>query len=76
MRLKGNLPFYLAGGYGNPDAYQEALAFGANGIQIGTIFALSNESGFEPKLKKQLLKEIVDSNIKVITDAKATRISF
>ncbi len=70
------LPFYLAGGYGNPDAYQEALAFGANGIQIGTIFALSNESGFEPKLKKQLLKEIVDSNIKVITDAKASPTGF
>lgn len=69
-------PFYLAGGYGNPNAYKEALAFGANGVQIGTIFALCDESGFEPHLKKSILKEIVESDIKVITDAKASPTGF
>ncbi len=73
---KLGLPFYLAGGYGNPNAYKQALDFGANGVQVGTIFALSDESGFEPHLKKSILKEIIESDVKVITDAKASPTGF
>ena len=73
---KVGLPFYLAGGYGNPTRYQEALAFGAEGVQVGTIFALSDESGFEPTLKKQMLKQIVEGEVDVLTDAKASPTGF
>lgn len=73
---KLEVPFYLAGGYGNPASYQEALAFGAKGIQMGTMFALCSESGFEDKLKKQILKEIVEGEVEVITDAKASPTGF
>ncbi len=41
---KLGLPFWLAGGYGNPDKFAEALALGAAGIQVGTAFAYCDES--------------------------------
>lgn len=73
---KLNIPFYLAGGYGNPVSYKDALSFGAQGIQMGTMFALCTESGFEAKLKKQIIKEIVEGEVEVITDAKASPTGF
>ncbi len=39
------LPFWLAGGQGTPEALRDALAAGAAGVQVGTAFALSCESG-------------------------------
>jgi len=44
MRKLG-LPFWLAGGYGRVGGLREALALGATGIQVGTLFAFSEESG-------------------------------
>ena len=44
MRELG-LPFWLAGGAGRPSASSEALAAGAAGIQVGTLFAYCDESG-------------------------------
>ena len=46
------VPFWLAGGYGNADKLREALEQGAAGIQVGTAFAFSEESGMRPDLKK------------------------
>ena len=46
------LPFWLAGGYGNPDQVQQALAAGAAGAG-GRAFALCEESGMEPELKQR-----------------------
>ncbi len=43
-----SLPFWLAGGYGSPDRMAEALLAGAAGVQVGTIFALTQESGLAP----------------------------
>ena len=42
------IPFWLAGGYGSHDRLQDALAAGACGIQVGSIFALTEESGMKP----------------------------
>ena len=39
------VPFWLAGGYGNAGKLREALEQGAAGIQVGTAFAFSRESG-------------------------------
>jgi len=36
------LPFWLAGAYGRPEQLAAALAAGATGIQIGTLFALTS----------------------------------
>lgn len=61
------LPFWLAGGYGNPDQVQQALAAGAAGVQVGTAFALCEESGMEPTLKARLLRQVLDEDASVFT---------
>jgi NAD(P)H-dependent flavin oxidoreductase YrpB (nitropropane dioxygenase family) len=49
------LPFWLAGGRSTPDSVKEAFALGAEGVQVGTLFALSNDSGLLPKYREQML---------------------
>lgn len=61
------LPFWLAGGYGQPNQLQKALDAGAAGIQVGTAFSLCDESGMEPELKKKLLRQVLDQNAHVLT---------
>ncbi len=50
------LPFWLAGSYASSMKLRQALAQGANGVQIGTAAALSGQSGMAPKLRVQALK--------------------
>lgn len=66
MRTLG-LPFWLAGGYGHPEKLADALDSGAAGIQVGTVFALCNESGMESGLKRKVLKQVIENNIRVFT---------
>lgn len=47
-------PFWLAGGYGSRDGLRSAIARGAVGVQVGTAFALCDESGMRPDLKARL----------------------
>jgi nitronate monooxygenase len=49
------LPFWLAGSFASREAFQHALRAGASGVQIGTAFALCDESGLSEELKKDLL---------------------
>jgi nitronate monooxygenase len=48
------LPFWLAGGVGSPDGLQTARDAGAAGIQVGTLFAYSDESGFASDIKARV----------------------
>ena len=52
------VPFWLAGGYGHPDKLREALALGAAGVQVGTAFAFSDESGLRDDYKQELLDKV------------------
>ena len=49
------LPFWLAGGYGSQARVQAAIALGANGVQVGTVFALAEESGLKPEYRSAIL---------------------
>jgi nitronate monooxygenase len=60
-------PFWLAGGYGHPDQVKQALEAGAAGVQVGTAFALCEESGMEPELKQRLLRQVLDEEADVFT---------
>ncbi len=71
MRTLG-LPFWLAGGYGSPEHYREALAEGAAGIQVGTAFALCVESEIVPEIRKALLLKALTGQAKVFTDPVAS----
>lgn len=39
------IPFWLGGGVCSPEAYRKAIELGASGVQIGTAFALCDDSG-------------------------------
>ncbi len=66
MKLLG-LPFWLAGGYGNPKQVQSALDAGAAGVQVGTAFSLCDESGMRDDLKKRMLRKVMNEEAEVFT---------
>ena len=53
-----NLPFWLAGGYGSKEKLAHALAVGACGVQVGSVFALAEESGMKSSYKVAILNSI------------------
>jgi nitronate monooxygenase len=70
------LPFWLAGGTGAPEKLEEALARGAAGIQVGTLFAYSDESGFRAEMKERVLRRVVEGEVDVLTDGRASPTGF
>lgn len=70
------LPFWVAGGRGTPEALTAARAAGAAGIQVGTLFALSSESGLAPDLRRELLAQLGAGTLDVRTDASASPTGF
>ncbi|WP_235692427.1 nitronate monooxygenase [Deinococcus aquaedulcis] len=75
MRALG-LPFWLAGGYGTAAGLQAALAAGAAGIQVGTLFAFAQESGLRPDLKADVLARAAQGPLAVFTDPQASPTGF
>ena len=59
------LPFWLAGGYGSREKLDQALAAGAVGVQVGSAFALAEESGMKPVYRTAIL----DALKKGVSDA-------
>ncbi|MCM2375157.1 nitronate monooxygenase [Aporhodopirellula aestuarii] len=70
------LPFWLAGSYGSPDAVRQALATGASGVQVGTAFAFSNESGLLSSIKHRVIKDCKSGSLDVLTDPLASPTGF
>ncbi len=66
------IPFWLAGGYGSPDRLCEALAMGAAGIQVGSAFALCDESGIDPSIKHDIISRALTGTLRVHTDPRAS----
>ena len=70
------LPFWLAGGAGSPEGLQHALAVGAAGIQVGTIFAYSSDSGMAEPFRKAIVRRSKYAPVDVYTDALASPTGF
>jgi nitronate monooxygenase len=70
------VPFWLAGGYGSASMLRKAIDQGAAGVQVGTAFALSEESGLRPDLKQQLLSDAAAGTGAVFTDPLASPTGF
>jgi nitronate monooxygenase len=70
------MPFWLAGGYGNPEMLREALAQGAAGVQVGTAFEFANESGLRADYKRELLAKAIAGEARVFTDPLASPTGF
>lgn len=75
MRALG-YPFWLAGGYGKPDKFQQALDEGAVGIQVGTAFAFCDESGMNDAIKDRVLAGMKNHTLHVHTDPVASPTGF
>jgi NAD(P)H-dependent flavin oxidoreductase YrpB (nitropropane dioxygenase family) len=70
------IPFWLAGSYGTPERVVEARAAGAAGVQVGTLFALSEESGLSEDLRTEVLHQLAAESLSVRTDSLASPTGF
>ena len=70
------LPYWLAGAYASPEALRAARSAGAAGIQVGSAFALSEESGFDPQLKHVIIERARSRTLRVRADPLASPTGF
>ena len=70
------LPFWLAGGYSTAAHVTQALSVGAAGVQVGTLFALCEESGLDPAIRQEMLTELGAGELIVRTDPLASPTGF
>jgi len=61
-------PFWLAGGYASPEKLDEAKCTGAAGIQVGSAFALCDESGLRDDIKRELRRKSYSGEIRVMAN--------
>lgn len=66
------LPFWLAGGFAQPGRLNDALAAGAQGVQVGTAFAFCEESGIAPEIKSLVLQASREKTVRIRTDPLAS----
>jgi nitronate monooxygenase len=69
-------PFWMAGGYGSAAKLREAREQGAAGVQVGTAFAFTRESGLREDLKQELLERSRRGRARVFTDPLASPTGF
>lgn len=70
------LPFWLAGEYGSPEAYCDAVSQGAAGVQVGTPFALCTDSGMVAEQRRALVERALNGTSQVFTDPLASPTGF
>ena len=70
------VPFWLAGGYGSAAKLREALEQGATGVQVGTAFAFTRESGLREDLKQKLIEKARRQEAEIFTDPLASPTGF
>jgi len=73
---KIGLPFWLAGGFGSREDFLRAKDLGAVGIQVGTAFAFSLESGMKRSLKEKIIQAVLKGLGRVKTDPLASPTGF
>jgi len=78
--LKGikalGLPFWLAGSYGSPEKLAYARDEGAEGIQVGTLFAFCDESGLREDIKHDTIERCKIEKPDVFKDPIASPTGF
>ena len=70
------LPFWMAGSFGTPQGLQDAIAAGAAGIQSGTAFAFSAESGLVADVKSEILAQASSGGVQVRADWRVSPTGF
>jgi nitronate monooxygenase len=67
-----SLPFWVAGGCASPERLKEMQALGAQGVQVGSAFACSEESGITTEIKLEIIEQYKKGELNVITDFRAS----
>lgn len=53
-----SIPVFIGGGFGTKEGFQTAMEKGADGVQIGTGFLFTKESGLDPVAKECLVESL------------------
>lgn len=69
---KIGLPFWVAGSYAGPEGLKAARALGAKGIQVGSAFALSEESGLYSPYRDEIRRLAYRGELDILTDPLAS----
>ncbi len=69
---KLGIPFWVGGSYASPEMLKLALSVGAQGIQVGSIFALCNESNMAEPVKAELRRLGYRGELEIFTDPKSS----
>lgn len=64
---KLGLPFWIGGSLASPEGLRQAQAVGAEGVQSGSIFALTEESPLKSEQKKIIRRMGFRGNLRIIT---------
>ena len=70
------IPFWMAGSFASPEGLTKAQKLGAFGIQAGSIFALSEDSGMNPYYRAMMRRRGYRSELSVRTDPTASPTGF
>jgi NAD(P)H-dependent flavin oxidoreductase YrpB (nitropropane dioxygenase family) len=70
------LPYWLAGGYASPDLLEAARRGGAAGIQVGSAFALCEESGLAASIKRAIIEHALSTGLPVRADPRSSPTGF
>jgi len=76
VKATKGLPFWLAGSYARPEKFEEVVKLGGQGVQAGTLFALSEESGMSDHTKQRVLSDLSEGDLTVFTDPVASPTGF
>ena len=75
MALLG-VPYWLAGGYASPALLAESRRAGATGVQVGSAFALCEESGLLPSIKRAVIEHALATDLPVRADPRSSPTGF
>ncbi len=70
------IPIWIGGSYASPELLQKVRAIGLAGIQVGTMFALSRESGLAPQYTREARKQGFNNALRIRTDPQASPTGF
>ncbi|NWK56660.1 nitronate monooxygenase [Verrucomicrobiaceae bacterium N1E253] len=70
------LPFFIAGSFASHEKLEEAKAMGATGIQVGSLFAFSDESGLTAEIKLDAVRHCLAGTESIFRDPVASPTGF
>ncbi|MEK7089511.1 MAG: nitronate monooxygenase [Patescibacteria group bacterium] len=73
---KLGVPFWIGGSYASPEKLKWVLSVGAEGIQAGSIFALSNDSDMNAEIRRRTRKLGFEGKLIVRTDMRISPTGF